>query len=114
MDLPIKNIIEEYLSNGMLYLQVHTKHPEIDLPSHLEGDVVTLKISYKFPYADIEITETNISASLSFSGKMHRCVIPFESIQILALETPLQEVKPTTAQRAEAKGFKVIKGGKED
>ena len=98
----------------MVYLQVQTTHPEIDLPSHLEGDIITLKISYKFPYANIEVTDTDISASLSFKGKMHRCVIPFESIQILALETALTDEKPTTAQRAEAKGFKVIKGGKED
>lgn len=71
----------EMLDEGKVLLQVAPRHPEVDLPDHLRGElVVGLAISRRFGLRVLELGPLAVKAELSFGGERYLCVLPWLSI----------------------------------
>ena len=103
----------------------------VEVPSeHMNQDRVPFAISYKFPYSDLDIGDDVVTSNLSFNKKLHPCRFPYDAIKgIFDMQGnvhafgPAGEYlmfqqqsasAPTAKEKAAAKGFRVIDGGKDD
>jgi stringent starvation protein B len=117
---------------GLVALHVLPDVEGVELPSHLMVmDKVCLNVAYGFNLSEFRIDEHGVIATLSFSRRPFRCVIPWESVwAILSPEennlgymwTPHEGkmllVGPNTKEDKEEEpppqrgGLRLIKGGK--
>jgi len=90
---------EKLLSEGMVFVQLDTGAPGVDLPKHLLSQpYVGLNLSLNFRLETFEITDENVCASLSFQGLRHLCVIPWGAVFLIApAEGPSRYVFPDSA-----------------
>lgn len=83
MDLEALDL-EELLSTGLSVLvNIKTNHEDLDIPPYLKKEeYVTLEIGYNLanPIPDLELVETGIICTLSFSRVPYPCFIPWDSI----------------------------------
>lgn len=77
------DIIGQMLEDGHLFLHVNTSTPGVVLPANVSGKPnCILQVGYDMPVPipDLLVTENEIFATLSFSGKGFHCNIPADAI----------------------------------
>ena len=126
-----KGIIEEALNYGRVLITVDTRMEGVDVPQkHMDQDRVPFSISYKYPYGELELGDTEITTQLSFNKKLYPCRFPYDAIKgIFDVQGNVHAFGPageylmfqrqvvpieTAKEKAAAKGFRVIDGGKDD
>ena len=81
-----KSALLERLDQGMTQLFINSDIAGVDLPVRQMGKPqVILNLSYKFELDVFEIKAAGISASLSFGGVSHLCLLPWDSIYFIRL-----------------------------
>lgn len=69
------------LERGKTMLHLDARVDGVDVPPHVATDPhLRLNFSYKFFLDTFEIDEAGVRASLSFNGRPHLCVIPWNAI----------------------------------
>ena len=74
------DILVQLLSEGDAMVCLDARYPDVDVPnSHKDNAVLSLvfNLNFKRPF---DVQETGIFATLSFGGRPHKCVIPFEAV----------------------------------
>ena len=74
------DILVQLLSEGDAIVCLDARHPDVDVPNtHKDDPTLSLvfNLNFRRPF---EVQETGIFATLSFGGRPHKCVIPFESV----------------------------------
>jgi hypothetical protein len=111
----------ELLKDNDLFIYVNTKNDAVVVPSHLKGKeciVLQFGLNMAVPIPDLNVSDTGIYGTLSFSGKPFYCSIPWDSVYAVRVEpltkTPVRK-EPVTNLKVLPKGkpkLRVIKGGK--
>lgn len=74
-------VLESVLSSGVLQVQVDTTLPGVNLPDDLLGQLlVVLNFSYKYAGQDLQLSDEEIQATLSFNGNSHHVRVPLKAI----------------------------------
>ena len=74
------DILVQLLSEGDAMVCLDARHPEVDVPStHKDNPALSLVFNLNFR-RPLDVQETGIFATLSFGGRPHKCVIPFEAV----------------------------------
>ncbi len=74
------DILVQLLSEGDAMVCLDARHPEVDVPNtHKDNPALSLvfNLNFRRPF---DVQETGIFATLSFGGRPHKCVIPFEAV----------------------------------
>ena len=74
------DILVQLLSEGDAMVCLDARHPEVDVPNtHKANPALSLvfNLNFRRPF---DVQETGIFATLSFGGRPHKCVIPFEAV----------------------------------
>ncbi len=74
------DFLVQLLSEGDAMVCLDARYPEVDVPgSHKDNPALSLvfNLNFRRPF---DIQETGIFATLSFGGRPHKCVIPFEAV----------------------------------
>ena len=75
------NQFRELLAQGVATVHLDARHPGVSVPLHLRGtDGLPLNLSYRYAGANLHCDDEDLCATLSFSGKPFRCVIPWEAV----------------------------------
>jgi len=70
----------QLLSEGDAMVCLDARHSEVDVPNtHKDNPALSLvfNLNFRRPF---DVQETGIFATLSFGGRPHKCVIPFEAV----------------------------------
>ena len=71
----------ELLDRGMVMIHLDARRRGVRVPpAHAENPALALNLSYRFGIPDLEIDETGVSASLSFSGSRFHCTLPWSAL----------------------------------
>lgn len=92
-----KNLLE-LLQEGTVMLFLDARYEGVEVPERLRQDPgLRLNVDYAFKIPDFEVGEDAVIATLSFSQKPYRCVIPMEAIwQMMSLSTKKMAVFPVS------------------
>ena len=74
------DILVQLLSEGDAMVCLDARHPEVDVPNtHKDNPALSLvfNLNFRSPFA---VQGTGIFATLTFGGRAHKCVIPFEAV----------------------------------
>ena len=74
------DFLVQLLSEGDAMVCLDARYPEVDVPgSHKDNPALSLvfNLNFRRPF---DIQESGIFATLSFGGRPHKCVIPFEAV----------------------------------
>ena len=74
------DILVQLLSEGDAMVCLDARHPEVDVPNTHKGNPalsLVFNLNFRRPF---DVQETGIFATLSFGGRPHKCVIPFEAV----------------------------------
>lgn len=78
-----KDIITDMLGDGLVYIQLDTNCPGVDVPKEFKRcSSMGLNLSYAFR-SKLEISDFGVVADLSFSRKSYVCHIPWKSIWLV-------------------------------
>ena len=75
-----KEIVEALLAGGDTMLCVDSRHPEVRVPDSHRGKAdlrLVLNLGFRHP---IHVFPEGVQADLLFSGRLHHCWIPYESL----------------------------------
>jgi stringent starvation protein B len=76
-----REVLERLLDTGMTQVRVDTTLPGLDVPEAFLGTAgLVLNFSPKFSTADLQLTDTELAQTLSFSGVQHRVRVPLRAI----------------------------------
>lgn len=76
-----KDVLLSLLEHGLIMMHMDARHPDIEVPEYLKGDPnLCLNLSYRFGIPDLEITDTEITATLSFQKVPFQCTLPMDAI----------------------------------
>ena len=74
------DLLVQLLSEGDAMVCLDARHSEVDVPNtHKDNPALSLvfNLNFRRPF---DVQETGIFATLSFGGRPHKCVIPFEAV----------------------------------
>ena len=74
------DILVQLLSEGDAMVCLDARHSEVDIPNtHKDNPALSLvfNLNFRRPF---DVQATGIFATLSFGGRPHKCVIPFEAV----------------------------------
>lgn len=97
------------LETGVTALHFDARAPGVVVPERFRDDPwLVLNYSYRYNVADFEFDETEVRASLQFSGTPHLCVVPWTAVFAITDEARTQgqhwqEDSPADAHRAQPK-----------
>lgn len=78
---PKKQVLLGFLERGVAMVHLDARRPGVAVPPQYTGDAhLRLNLSYRYNIPDFEITDEHVQATLSFSGRSFRCVLPWPSI----------------------------------
>ena len=81
-----KAIFEAYLEKGIVFIRFDSRVPNLNIPKYLRGQseiLFQLGRDMAVPIPDLEVTESGIKATLSFSSagiKQYLCWVPWEAV----------------------------------
>jgi len=74
------DFLVQLLSEGNAMVCLDARHSEVDVPNtHKDNPALSLVFNLNFR-RPLDVQETGIFATLSFGGRPHKCVIPFEAV----------------------------------
>ena len=131
IEISKKGLISEALNYGMIKIAVDTRVDGVDVPSqYMNQETVAFNVSHMFPYGDLSLGDDEMTVNLSFNKKLYPCKFPYSAINIVSdnqgnihafgpageylMFQQTQVAPPTAKEKAAAKGFRVIDGGKDD
>jgi len=74
------DFLVQLLSEGDAMVCLDARYPDVDVPrTHKDNPALSLvfNLNFRRPF---DVQETGIFATLSFGGRPHKCVIPFEAV----------------------------------
>ena len=74
------DFLVQLLSEGDAMVCLDARYPQVDVPgSHKNNPALSLvfNLNFRRPF---DVQETGIFATLSFGGRPHKCIIPFEAV----------------------------------
>ena len=78
-----KHLLEKLLKQGQVQIAVNIQVPGVELPvKHMKDETIRLNLSYKFGMP-MSLEEVGVSATLSFSGDIYNCKVPWQAIYIM-------------------------------
>jgi len=70
-----------FLERGVTMVHLDARKPGVVVPSqYAQEPHLRLNLSYRYNIPDLEMGERRVQATLSFSGRPFRCLLPWESI----------------------------------
>jgi stringent starvation protein B len=76
-----KTVLEQFLSQGLVFLHIDATMPGVRVPSDYIGDAaLALKFSHKFHRHDLVITDAFIAQTLSFGKEEFYVKVPLKAI----------------------------------
>jgi len=75
----------ELVGNNTVAVKANTQHEKALVPEALKAPLVTMNFSHNFKPSDLKYDELAITQTLSFSGQMFHCKIPWEAVTSIAL-----------------------------
>jgi stringent starvation protein B len=78
-----REVLEELLEAGPVLVQLDARREGVDVPERFLQDarlVLRLGRTLTPPIVDLELGESGLGATLTFSGVAHRCVLPWPSV----------------------------------
>lgn len=103
----LRDVLDDALSRGKVYIHVDPTIAGVDLPSALMSrERVPLVIAWQAPHIDLQLDEDGIAATLRFSGNPYRCVVPWPALLAVISDHPV-------AQRQQPP-LQVMQGGSEN
>ena len=87
----LRHLLEDALGRGKVYLHVNPRVEGVVLPESLmHRERVPLVVAWRAPDIELDLGETVIAATLRFSGKPFRCVIPWAALLAIISDQPSQ------------------------
>jgi stringent starvation protein B len=78
-----KTVLGELLSQGMVLVTLDARRADVEVPPHLRDDAqLRLNLSYRFGLP-MQLDDTGVNATLTFSGTPYPCRLPWSSIYLL-------------------------------
>ena len=78
-----RQLLEQLLDKGMVMIVLDARRSDVDVPKHLRHDGhLRLNLSYRFG-TKLEVSESLVTSSLSFSGTNYECHLPWSSIYLI-------------------------------
>jgi stringent starvation protein B len=76
-----KETLLAFLARGVAMVHLDARRPGVIVPAQYVNDAhLRLNLSYRYSIPDLEVTEENVQATLSFAGRSFRCTLPWGSI----------------------------------
>src|ERR1700682_3415364 len=76
-----KETLLAFLARGVAMVHLDSRRPGVIVPAQYVNDAhLRLNLSYRYSVPDLEVTEENVQATLSFGGRPFRCTLPWGSI----------------------------------
>jgi stringent starvation protein B len=76
-----KETLLAFLARGVAMLHLDARRPGVSVPPQYTGDAhLRLNLSYRYSIPDLEVSDEQVQATLSFGGRSFRCVLPWESV----------------------------------
>ena len=76
-----RDVLGKLLDAGLVAIQLDSRADGVDVPpQHLGQSALVLNLSRNFNQRVLELGPLSISATLSFNGSPHTCVIPYDAI----------------------------------
>jgi hypothetical protein len=78
-----KQVLETLLARGDAYIHLDPRADGVCVPSHLQRQaalVLVVGLEMPIPIPDLRIDQDGIAATLSFSGRLHPCFVPWRSV----------------------------------
>jgi stringent starvation protein B len=89
-DRPSKQVaFRAFLQEGFVSIHLDARRPGVVVPPEFAGSphlVLQYGLAMPIPIPDLEVTETGISATLSFARQPQKTVVPWGAIYIVACE----------------------------
>ena len=101
----IRQVLEDALSRGKVYIHVNTRVDGVDLPQVLLGrERVPLVVAWRAPNINLDLGEEHIAATLRFSGEPYRCIIPWHALLAVVADHPIAAHQEPSLQVMEGGG----------
>jgi stringent starvation protein B len=76
-----KETLLAFLARGVAMVHLDARRPGVIVPSQYVSDAhLRLNLSYRYSIPDLEVSEEDVQATLSFGGRPFRCTLPWGSI----------------------------------
>ena len=121
----LRQVLEDALSRGKVYIHVNTRVDGVDLPQVLMGrERVPLVVAWRAPDIDLQLGDDHVAATLRFSGEPYRCIVPWHALLAVIADHPIALPEEPTLQvmqgggdekeknRRDRPGLKLISDGK--
>ena len=70
-----------FLERGVAMVHLDARKPGVEVPPQYAQEAhLRLNLSYRYNIPDLDLSERRIQATLSFSGRPFRCLLPWGSI----------------------------------
>jgi len=90
IDRPFKrDTFIQLLRLGSASLHLDSRRPGVEVPAHLRGQAhLVLQYGYNLPIPipDLEVDDSGVRATLSFSREPHRTVVPWAAVYVIAAD----------------------------
>ena len=86
----LRQVLEDALSRGKVYIHVNTHVDGVDLPAALMSrERVPLVVAWRAPDIDLHLGDEHIAATLRFSGQPYRCIVPWHALLAVIADHPI-------------------------
>lgn len=76
-----KETLLAFLARGVTMVHLDARRPGVVVPPQYAGDAhLRLNLSYRYSIPDLDINDRHIQATLSFSSRPFRCILPWDAV----------------------------------
>jgi stringent starvation protein B len=76
-----KETLLAFLARGVTMIHLDARRPGVMVPAQYADDAhLRLNLSYRYSIPDLDINDRHVQATLSFSGRPFRCILPWEAV----------------------------------
>jgi stringent starvation protein B len=76
-----KETLLGFLARGVAMIHLDARRPGVIVPPQYADDAhLRLNLSYRYSIPDLEISDEQVQATLSFGGRSFHCILPWASV----------------------------------
>src|SRR5438477_4041874 len=76
-----KETLLAFLARGVAMVHLDARRPGVIVPPQYATDAhLRLNLSYRYSIPDLEVSDEDVSATLSFGGRPFRCTLPWGAV----------------------------------